>query len=218
MSGRMLWIKTAIMVFLLISTALVLARRGGREVIVPHEPLTQFPETIGTEWSGRSVGIDPRAMEVLGAGDFAERSFRRDGSGVPVDLFLAYFSSQRTGVTMHSPKNCLPGSGWAPVESKYVALPLTNGRAFAVNEYVIQKGGEKQLVLYWYQAHGRLVASEFAAKFYLVADAMRMNRSDGALVRIVTPILEGESSSQAEQRAMQLAGALMPNLERYIPA
>jgi EpsI family protein len=218
MSSRTLWIKTAGMALLLISTALLLGKRGDQEVVVPHQPLAQFPEALGTAWNGRSVGIDPGVIEILGAGDFAERSFRRDDGSAPVDLFLAYFPSQRTGVSIHSPKNCLPGSGWGPVESKYVRLSGPHGREYAINEYVVQKGEQKQLVLYWYQAHGRLVASEYAAKFYLVTDAMRMNRSDGALVRIVTPIVGGESSSQAEQRAMQFAGALMPNLQRYIPA
>lgn len=218
MNGRALWIKTACMALLLTSTAFLLAKRGDQEVIAPHQPLADFPEALAPAWNGRAVGIDPGVIEILGAGDFAERSFHQDNGSAPVDLFLAYFPSQRTGVSIHSPKNCLPGSGWAPAESKYVTLSVPGGREYAINEYVVQKGEQKQLVLYWYQAHGRLVASEYAAKFYLVADAMRMNRSDGALVRIVTPIVGGESSAQAEQRAIQFAGALMPNLQRYIPA
>ena len=206
--------KTVCVALLLLSTALLLAKRGGREIIVPHQPLVAFPVDMG-DWNGRAVTIDPQVIEILGVGDFAERAYARTGD-VPLDLFVGYFPSQRTGTSIHSPKNCLPGSGWAPVESKYVNLSR-DGREYKVNEYIVQKGNQKQLVLYWYQAHGRLVANEYIAKFYLIADSIRMGRSDAALVRIVTPIAGNEGSAEAEKRAMQFAHLLMPNLNAYIP-
>jgi EpsI family protein len=134
-----------------------------------------------------------------------------------VDLFLAYFPSQRTGDTIHTPKNCLPGAGWTPLESGRVALERPDGPAIRVNRYVIGKGTDHMLVLYWYEAHGRAVASEYWAKFYLVADAIRLNRTDGALVRIITPWLSGENLDTAQQRAVDFAGSILPLLDNYIP-
>ena len=221
MKGTILWLKTAAMILILLSTMLLLSKRGERELVVPHQPLAQFPETLKgdtTVWSGRPVGIDPQVIEILGTGDFTERFYQKSIDGVPVDLFIGYFPTQRTGVSIHSPKNCLPGSGWSPLESKYVTLSTSEGGRYWVNEYVIQKGEQKEIVLYWYQTHGRLVASEYAAKFYLVLDSIRLNRSDAALVRVITPILGNESSAEAEQRARQFAGMLMPALQEYIPS
>lgn len=218
MTRKLLWTKASCIAVLLVSTAFLLARRGDRELIVPHPPLAQFPEMIGEKWNGRTVGIDPQVIDILGAGDFAERSYQSNAGEAPVDLFVGYFPTQRTGVSIHSPKNCLPGSGWAPVESKYVTLSFQGEGHHRVNEYVIQKGDEKQLVLYWYQTHGRLIANEYVAKFYLVADSIRMNRSDAALVRIITPITGDENAATAEKRAIQFATTLMPELRRFIPA
>jgi EpsI family protein len=214
MSRVVVVIKTVCVALLLLSTALLLAKRGGREIIAPHQPLASFPVDLG-DWNGHVVSIDPQVIEILGAGDFAERAYTRTGDP-PLDFFVGYFPSQRTGASIHSPKNCLPGSGWAPVESKYVNLSL-DGREYKVNEYTVQKGNQKQLVLYWYQAHGRLVANEYIAKFYLITDSIRLGRSDAALVRIITPIVGNEGSAEAEKRAMQFAHQLVPNLNAYIP-
>ena len=211
------WLKAACMSALLISAGMFLGARGEHEIVVPHAPEDDFPMKLG-EWSGRRVPIDSQILQILGAGDFVERSYQAGFSRSPVDLFIGYFPTQRTGVSIHSPKNCLPGSGWAPIDSKYVPLPIGGTKHYEVNEYVIEKGEQKELVLYWYQAHGRVVANEYIAKFYLVEDSIRMNRSDAALVRVVTPILGGETASQAEKRAFQFVQVLMPNLDKYIPA
>ena len=217
MRVKTVWIKTGCMILLLLSTALLLGKRGDREIVVPHQPLAQFPDSLGGEWSGEAVGIDPRVVEILGAGEFVDRFYNSNFGRPPVELFIGYFPTQRTGVSIHSPKNCLPGSGWAPIESKYVTISLSREREYRVNEYVIQRGDRRELVLYWYQTHGRLIASEYLAKFYLVADSIRMNRSDAALVRIITPILGNNGLSQAEKRGLQFATVLIPDLQRYIP-
>ncbi len=212
------WRKAACTVALLVSSWLLVSARDNRELVVSHASISEFPSTLGNKWNGRIVPIDSQIIQVLGAGDFAERNYEVDPSTPPIDLFIGYFPSQRTGVSIHSPKNCLPGSGWAPIESKYIPLRLSGERKYNVNEYLIQKGEQRELVLYWYQTHGRIVANEYAAKFYLVADSIRMHRSDAALIRIVTPIAGNEPAQKAEERALQFAQALMPNLERYIPA
>lgn len=207
--------KAVCVAALLLSTALLLAKRGDHEIIIPNKPLASFPVNLG-DWSGHALVIDPQVIEVLGAGDFAELAYARSADP-QLDLFVGYFPTQRTGKSIHSPKNCLPGSGWVPVESKYVNLSV-EGHEYPVNEYIVQKSDQKELVLYWYQAHGRLVASEYIAKFYLIADSIRIGRSDAALVRITTPIIENEGAAEAEKRAIQFAHILMPNLNAYLPA
>jgi EpsI family protein len=82
---------------------------------------------------------------------------------------------------------------------------------------VVSKGGDRQLVLYWFQAHGRAVANEYDAKYYLIADSIRLHRSDGALVRLMTPMLQGESPDAAQARIMKVGSQLIPLLDNYIP-
>jgi EpsI family protein len=169
------------------------------------------------DWSGQEIAIQPEIREILGDGEFLLRIYTRALQEPYIDFFLAYFPTQRTRSTIHSPQNCLPGAGWLPVESARMQLSRPDGRAITVNRYVIAKGLERRLVLYWYQAHGRLVASEYWAKFYLVTDAIRMNRSDGALVRIITAVDRNEDVEHAQQRAVEFAQVILPSLDSCIP-
>lgn len=201
---------------LLASTVVILYARASSDVVPPREPLAQVPDTI-TGWTGRDLPIDQETLDVLGNGDFLSRNYIQKGQPAPIDLFIGYFPTQRSGSTIHSPKNCLPGSGWMFDSSRYLDLKDAQGKAHRVGEYVISDGQAREFVIYWYEAHGRSVASEYWAKIYLVADAMRMNRTDGALVRIITPIVPGEGESQARARAEGFAAQLAPMLTRFIP-
>jgi EpsI family protein len=134
----------------------------------------------------------------------------------PVNLFIAFFPSQRSGDTLHSPRNCLPGSGWTPVESARLAVQLHNDSAILINRYVVAKGTDRVLVLYWYQAHGRVTASEYWAKVFLVADSLRLNRTDGALIRVVTSITQEGNVEIAQARALEFIQQILP-LDSYIP-
>lgn len=207
-------IRYLVVLCMLAATGLILHIQKGVEVAADPPHLESFPMLVG-DWNGHPEIVDDNIRQVLGDGDFMSRTYTRSKS-VPVSLFVAYFRSQAAGQTMHSPKNCLPGSGWMPVESAYI--PISTPRAHgAVNRYVIERAGERALVLYWYQAHARVIASEYWAKIYLVLDAVSLHRSDGALVRIVTPIAVGENTRQAELRATGFAQQIAPELERYIP-
>ena len=209
--------RFAAVAVLLAATALFLQARSRNEVLAAREPLTAFPHELG-EWTGTDVPIQQEVLEVLGAGDFLLRVYQDSSRRQPyVDLFLAYFPSQRTGDTIHSPKHCLPGSGWLPVESSRVTLALPRHSPFLANRYVIAKGTDRQLVLYWYLAHDRAVASEYWAKFYLVTDSIRLNRSDGSLVRVTTPLRPGETTDAAQARLTSFAGKFTPLLNQYIP-
>ena len=198
-------------------TAILLQARGRDEVFPKHLPLNSFPEQLG-DWAGTDQPLDKETLDVLGPGDFLLREYSPQAdSEPPVNLYIAYFPSQRMGDTIHSPKNCLPGAGWLPVENDRISLPLPGHAPFPVNRYVIAKGDSRMLVLYWYWAHDRGVASEYWAKYYLIADAIRLNRSDGALVRIMTTMLPGESSEAARRRLMPFSSKVISSLDDYIP-
>ena len=201
---------------LLAGTAGLLGVRGDTELVPASEPLPHMPRTIAG-WSGTDVLIDQRTLDVLGKGDFLSRVYARANDSHLIGLFIGYFPSQRTDVTIHSPKNCLPGDGWAFESSRYVDLIDASGKPHHVGEYVISNGDSKQFVIYWYQAHGRSVASEYLAKIFLVADAMRMNRTDGALVRVATTINPNEGTAQAKAQAETFTAQLVPLLSPYIP-
>lgn len=214
---KMSGLRFALAAALIALTALLLQARGRTEVIAPHVPLSSFPAQLGN-WTSTDIELDAKTLEVLGPGDFLERVYQDPAAKSPViDLFLAYFPSQRAGDTIHSPQHCLPGSGWNPEENTRVMLSLPGHGPFPANRYVIAKAGARKLVLYWYWAHDRGVASEYWAKFYLVKDAIRLNRSDGALVRIVTDMHAGETTDAAQQRIMPFASDVVPLLDNYIP-
>ena len=203
-------------VVLLAGSVAILYARANRNVIPTSEPLDLLPTTIAG-WTSKDFAIDQETRDVLGQGDFLSRDYVRPGQPASIDLFIAYFPSQRTGSTIHSPKHCLPGAGWVFNSSRYVNLKDASGTSHRVGEYVISNGPAKDFVIYWYEAHGRSVASEYWAKIYLVTDAMRTNRTDGALVRIITPIAYEESVSQAKTRDENFAAQLAPMLTRFIP-
>lgn len=189
-----------------------------REELVPdHRPLRQFPAALG-DWvqTGESV-LDEATQEVLRADEVLSRSYRNAAAPAALSFFVAYFKSQRTGVNPHSPKNCLPGAGWYPLASDFVSVEMP-GRpgAVRVNRYVIAKGDVRSLVLYWYQSRDRVIASEYAAKLYLVADAIRHNRTETALVRITVPFAGGDLEA-ATRLALDFAGRAYPALRQLLP-
>jgi EpsI family protein len=201
----------------LLATVGIFLRGGHREVLPYHLPLRLFPQEIGM-WRGTDVPIAKDVLSTLGPGDFLLRGYKNsDHSQQPLDLFIAYFPSQGTGDTIHSPQNCLPGAGWTPMHADRIVLSVQGFPSFPANRYLIAKGDSRQFVLYWYWAHDRGVASEYLAKFYLVADSIRMHRSDGAIIRITTPLFPGESLSGAEQRVLPFANTIIPMLDSYIP-
>jgi EpsI family protein len=162
--------------------------------------------------------LDQQTLDILGPGEFLVRDYENASQPQPgINLYIAYFPTQKTGDTIHSPNHCLPGAGWVPTSREMVRITRPGGSSFPVNRYVVSKSGERQLVLYWFQAHGRAVASEYWAKYYLVSDSVRMNRSDGGLVRLMTPMLRDESPAAAEARVMKLGSQLLPLLDSYIP-
>ncbi|MGH8035660.1 MAG: exosortase C-terminal domain/associated protein EpsI [Lysobacterales bacterium] len=213
---RIALLRFLLLLSLLLLTGVFLRSRSRPEVLPSRNQLSSFPAQVA-EWKGRELVITDETRRILGDGEFLHRIYTSSPETPAVDFFLAYFPSQRTGSTIHSPKNCLPGAGWVPVESGHMPLRKPDGQTIIVNRYIIARGTDRQLVLYWYQSHGRVVASEYLAKFYLVADAIRMNRSDGGLVRMITPLGRSETADAGLQRAEMFAHSVLPSLESYIP-
>ncbi len=212
-------IRYWVVVCLLSCTALVLHGRGDVDKVPSSEPINLMPMQIAG-LTGREEPIDDQVLQILGKGDFLNRVYEAhggNGAQPPVGLFIGYFPTQRTGQTIHSPQHCLPGAGWTFESSRYTTMRADDGKDYQVGEYVISNGETRQFVLYWYQAHGRSVANEYVSKAYLIADAIRLNRTDGALVRVITPIEGGEPMSAARDRALQFAKQMATQLPRFIP-
>jgi EpsI family protein len=203
---------------LLIVAAWMLAAGGFLRVVsaadfVPEASgLEALPLQID-EWRGQDLGrLDRETEAVLQADHYLFRRYTRDG--VPVDLFVAYYATQRSGHTIHSPLNCLPGTGWEWVDRRRERVALEPGREIDINGNVARKNGEQSLVYYWYQSHGRATASEYRNRLLLVQDALTLHRSDGALVRVTAPVLP-RSARSADPAAF--IRALYPILARHLP-
>lgn len=211
-------LRFVLAIALIAGTSLYVHGRGHDDQVPPHQDVTNFPRTLGDWQGGPDIPFTADTLQVLGPGEFMERNYQAPDARAPVDLFLAYFPSQRSGDTIHSPRHCLPGAGWQFAQESEIQLKEPWGRPITVNYYVIEKGNDRQVVLYWYQAHGRVVANEYRAKFYQMWDAMRLNRTDGSLVRVITAVAPGENLASARDRAAGFAEQLLPLLRSYIPS
>jgi EpsI family protein len=190
------------------------ARAGASEAMVARAPLSDLPFSLAG-WNGRdSAPFDDDVVAQLGVDDYVSRAYLPAGSIAPVLLYAGYYASQRQGDSIHSPQNCLPGAGWLPVASERMTIDVA-GDPVTVNRYVIQKGLDRQVVLYWYQGRGRVVASEYANKALLMLDAARLNRTSGGLVRVMTPVVTTAEAATDELAAF--VAALFPHLERHLP-
>ncbi len=202
----------------LVAQALVFYTFSRAEDVPAPRPLTEAPAQFGN-WTVASEGvIEQEVRDVLRADDLVSRVYAQSGSGRVASLFVAYFKSQRTGQAPHSPKNCLPGSGWVPSTSEAMRIPIA-GRAapIQVNRYIVSKGDDKSVVIYWYQTRDRVIASEFEAKFYLVVDSIRYHRSDTALVRVVTPVRNNDEAG-ATKAAVEFVQSFFTPLRQFLPS
>ena len=198
---------------LLIATFILMHNVTHGEVIVPRETLKNLPYRVG-EWSGREELLSDSVVQAVGVSDYTNRWYSADSAG-PVQMYVGYYGTQKAGDTMHSPKNCLPGSGWDPVYSALATITVASGSPIVVNDYIVQRDQDKQLVFYWYQGRGRIIASEYSGKFWMVADAISRHRTDGALVRLVTPMNDGEARARA--RLIRFSQHIFPALDNIIP-
>jgi EpsI family protein len=185
---------------------------GATEPAPIRPPLTGFPQGI-EQWTGRPApALDDKVLALLGTSDHLNR-FYQTPARPPLSLYVGYYRSQRQGEAMHSPMNCLPGAGWQPVTVDRVALAPDA----VVNRVLIQKGVDRQVVVYWYQSPTRVVASEYWSKFYLIADAFSTGRTDAAFVRVVSPILkEDDAERRADAAALDLGRLVLPRIQTHL--
>jgi EpsI family protein len=180
-----------------------------------HAPLTDFHLNNPAWISQEDMPLDKETLEILNADDILARVYRNANSGKVATLFVAYFQTQRTGKTPHSPKNCLPGSGWVPSESGFLTIPISGQQPISVNRYVVARGENQSVVLYWYESHNRVVASEYWAKIFTVTDSIRYNRSDTSLVRVVIGADRGDTKT-AGDAAVAFVQAFFEPLKEYL--
>jgi EpsI family protein len=221
MKSPQLWVVVVLLAF----TSLILHVRGSADRVPKSEPLALLPMSIGS-WNGTDSPLASYVFDVLGNGMFLNRTYSTQamqspgvfGSmNAPIGLFIGYFPTQRSGQAIHSPQNCLPGAGWT-FDSKGVMNVTDNtGRKYQVGDYLISNGTSRDEVLYWYRAHGRTIASDYAAKWYTLKDSIFYGRTDAALIRVITPIGIGESRKTAQLRVMNFAAQLNPILPAFIP-
>jgi len=211
-NSKRFWI---LLVALLIAGGVINAWEHAGEAKISRRQLSEFPSQIGS-WhqTGADARFDAETERVLRADDYLSRNYEAaDGHGA--SLYVGYYASQRTGATYHSPLNCLPGSGWVMSDGGRITISSAGRPAFEVNRYVIQNGNASALMLYWYEGRGRAVASEYWGKIYTVIDSVRRRRSDGAMVRIMVPIVN--SKANAEKTAIELASQAAPELPAFVP-
>jgi exosortase D (VPLPA-CTERM-specific) len=209
----------------MIAAALITAAASAAWVLAPSRPVAEvtrdsfglFPRHI-EGWSGTTAVLEPNIERVLAADDYLSAYFSHPDEAGPVDFFVAYYEKQTEGQGIHSPEVCLPAGGWEifTLRPTEITLPGTSFGTFEVNRAVIQQGLNKQLVYYWFENRGRRLTNDFVAKFYTVADSMTRGRTDGALVRVITPIgPEGEAA--AEARLQRFLTDAIDRLPRFVP-
>jgi EpsI family protein len=179
-----------------------------------HPALLQnLPSSIDG-WTSEDISIEPRLVAASSVDNYLNRVYSRE-PGEQIGLYVAYFKSQRAGDSVHSPKNCLPGAGWQPIRSSRIALPFADGRLADANLYIVENDRQRYVVLYWYQSHGSLIASEYRAKYHTIRDAILYHRTDSTLVRITVPVQGDET--RATQSAIDFASLIAPRLDEILP-
>jgi EpsI family protein len=197
-----------VVAFALVALAAGIAETAKLRGVAPGVRLTALPLVVGT-WQGRDAGpIDADTVKILAADAYLNRTY--DSGQEAVGLYVAYYAQQRPGVSIHSPLHCLPGTGWEPLEVTTRTVEAAGAPTGAVRRLLVRKGRDRDVVLYWYAIHGRVIASELLSKVWLLHDGIRFNRSDAALVRIVVPVTG--SVEAAEREGLAFARSLMPHV------
>lgn len=219
-SPEVVWNKSIFLLLLLLGgTAIASYHIEGRKDIIPsRKAFLSFPLQLGN-WQGRNDYLGQDYLDVLKLTDYVIINYTQPDSGSNINFYSAYYASQREGVSVHSPKGCIPGDGWQITQfgQRELADSKFDGNVLNINRALIEKGESKQLVYYWFQQRGRTITNEYLVKWYLFYDAIAMNRTDGSLIRLVTGVGTGEDIEAADQRLMSFLKDLLPVMPAYIP-
>jgi len=199
-----------LLICVMVLTGSLISNRS--EIIPERSRFVTFPAAIA-EWHGRSSQLESQVENGLALEDYVLSDYSKP-DGKAVNLYVAYYASQRTGESPHSPLVCIPGGGWQITRFER----LDSGISPPLNRAIIERNGSKQLVYYWYEERGRSIANEYWSKWYLLSDALTKNRSDGALIRLITAISPGELERDADNRLRAFMQDLLPRLSQYLPS
>lgn len=201
---------------LMMLTFAYLSFKSYGENVPPKKPFSTFPKQI-SQWSGKEGFFDQKIYKILGVDDSTLISYRSP-DGKEIQLYVGFYQSQREGDLIHSPKNCMPGSGWNIIHSTIedLGLPEDQTKKIKVIKLILEKGNYKQVVLYWFQSRGRFISSEYWQKIYLVWDSIFKNRTDGSFVRLIAPVGE-KGLAYTNAYLKSFAVELIPLLKEYIP-
>lgn len=212
------WLAAVAVLVLATVGSLMIAQRT--ETVAQRETLETFPMQHD-DWFGKGIPLEKEIVEALKLTDYVNVNYAKLDDRMPVNLYAAYYASQRKGEAVHSPRSCIPGGGWQieSVKRQTVSdVTRADGQPLEVNRVIIAKGPVRQVVYYWFAQRGRNLTNEYLVKWYLFWDGMTRNRTDGALVRLVTPVRPNEDTSVADKRLVSLLKTIYPKIGRYIPA
>jgi exosortase D (VPLPA-CTERM-specific) len=187
-------------------------------VVPDHRPFAIFPVEFG-DWRGEMFRHSQEIESVLAADDYLSVAYHSADGKTGINLFSAFYNSTTDGSGIHSPEICIPGSGWEVSRWQRYDVQMGEGarRDLRVNRAVIQKGQDRQIVYYWFEMRGKSFASEYQAKFSTVWDSMTKQRADGALMRVITPLLPGEAEAEGDARLSKFLPGVLAVLPEYIP-
>lgn len=208
-------VRVSISTALLVVALLILQLRSSGEAVPIRKSLDHFPVSLGSWQMRQDSALEPQTVDQLKVSDYLVRRYVHE-TGPSLWLYIGYWATQRKGADMHSPRNCLPAGGWEPIEASRIVIDVPAPHApITVNRYVIQKDRSIQVVLYWYQTHGVAIASEVDAKIELVRGAITRNRTDGALVRVSSPV--AGSIPATTERLVDYVRGIYPLLAEFLP-
>lgn len=202
-------------VVVLVLGVLIGSLNGRSEIIPERKDFTSYPLEIG-DWVGQRGSIKKKFLDALKLNDYIIADYTNSRHEV-VNFYMAYYESQRSGAAAHSPRSCIPGGGWRIKSHKVIKIDVGGNKLIQVNRLLIKKGDYGQLVYYWFDQRGRDITNEYLVKWYLFLDSMTKGRTDGALVRLTTPIAPGDDLSDADDRLVRFLKLVAPTLPEYIP-
>lgn len=207
--------RTLIIILIMLITAALTGFASQSERIAPNKPFSEFPLEIG-QWKGIKSELDQDVYNILGVEDYILANYRKT-PGEMVNLYVGFYQSQKEGDIIHSPKNCMPGSGWNITDTSIVPVNMEKtGKDIKVIKLLLQKGAEKQVVLYWFQSRGRIISSEYMQKIWLVIDSVTKHRTDGSFVRLISPVTIDEQTTV--KLLKEFANKVYPILNEHIPS
>lgn len=207
--------KTIITITIMLITVLLTGLFNHSERIAPNKPFSEFPLKIG-QWQGEKGELDQKVYNILGVEDYVLANYKNN-SGERVNLYVGFYQSQKEGDIIHSPKNCMPGAGWKITGTSIETVNVSDDeKNISVIKLLLQKGAEKQIVLYWFQSRGRIIFSEYMQKIWLVIDSVTRQRTDGSFVRLISPVIIDEEKTIKALK--DFAQKVYPVLNVHIPS